>query len=101
MFFAFQVLRGISSADAIAKTIVFCETKRNADALTRSLVCAGWPTGALHGDKEQRERERERDLYVMTMTLTTIPFSVLPRVMCDVCRVTCDTVHSAMLKNAT
>ena len=97
MFFSFQVLRDISSADAIAKTIVFCETKRNADALTRSLVSAGWPTGALHGDKEQRER----DLYVMTMTLTTIPFSVLPRVMCDVCRVTCDTVHSALLKNAT
>jgi ATP-dependent RNA helicase DDX5/DBP2 len=51
------VLRDVSSSDAIAKTIVFCETKRNADALTRSLVSAGWPTGALHGDKEQRERD--------------------------------------------
>ena len=48
--FRLQVLRLTSSSDAIAKTIVFCETKRNADALTRSLVCAGWPTRALHGD---------------------------------------------------
>lgn len=52
-----DLLRKVSSTDAIGKTIIFCETKRNCDTLTRSLRQAGWPALAIHGDKEQRERD--------------------------------------------
>lgn len=39
------------------KTLVFVETKRKADDLTRRLRSVGWPVLAIHGDKEQKERE--------------------------------------------
>ena len=40
-----------------AKIIIFTETKRSADALTKNLRVEGWPAFALHGDKLQEERE--------------------------------------------
>lgn len=39
------------------KMLVFCETKRNADDLTRMLRTEGFPALAIHGDKQQRERD--------------------------------------------
>jgi len=40
-----------------SKIIIFTETKRNADQLTRQLRMDGWPALAIHGDKTQSERD--------------------------------------------
>lgn len=40
------------------RILVFTETKRGADALTRALRTDGFPATTIHGDKEQRERDR-------------------------------------------
>ena len=37
--------------------LIFVETKRKADDLTRGMRRDGWATLCIHGDKEQRERE--------------------------------------------
>ncbi|XP_023611403.1 probable ATP-dependent RNA helicase DDX5 isoform X2 [Myotis lucifugus] len=39
------------------KTIVFVETKRRCDELTRKMRSDGWPAMAIHGDKSQQERD--------------------------------------------
>lgn len=39
------------------KTLVFVETKRKADELTRWLRRDGWPAFCIHGDKAQSERD--------------------------------------------
>ena len=39
------------------KTLVFVETKRNADFLACYLSDEGFPTTSIHGDRFQRERE--------------------------------------------
>lgn len=39
-----------------SKILVFAETKRGADNLTRDLRMEGWPALSLHGDKKQEER---------------------------------------------
>lgn len=40
-----------------SKIIIFTETKRGADMLTRQLRMDGWPALAIHGDKSQAERD--------------------------------------------
>ncbi|VCX36852.1 unnamed protein product [Gulo gulo] len=39
------------------KTIVFGETKRRCDELTRKMRRDGWPTMGIHGEKTQQERD--------------------------------------------
>uniref|UniRef100_A0A7E4VHX4 RNA helicase n=1 Tax=Panagrellus redivivus TaxID=6233 RepID=A0A7E4VHX4_PANRE len=39
------------------KTIIFVETKRKADDLTRGMRRDGWPALCIHGDKNQSERD--------------------------------------------
>lgn len=39
------------------KTIIFTETKRKADDLTRNMRRDGWPALCIHGDKTQSERD--------------------------------------------
>lgn len=39
------------------KTIIFVETKRKVDDLTRTLRRDGWPAMCMHGDKAQAERD--------------------------------------------
>jgi len=39
------------------KTIIFVETKRKADELTRNMRRDGWPALCIHGDKQQSERD--------------------------------------------
>ena len=39
------------------KTIIFTDTKRCADEITRQMRRNGWPTVSIHGDKKQEERE--------------------------------------------
>jgi superfamily II DNA/RNA helicase len=39
------------------RILIFAETKRNTDNLTRNLRADGWPALAMHGDKSQQERD--------------------------------------------
>mmetsp|Transcript_30375 Transcript_30375/g.49089 ORF Transcript_30375/g.49089 Transcript_30375/m.49089 type:complete len:476 (+) Transcript_30375:111-1538(+) len=43
--------------DGVSKILIFCETKRGADELTRKLRVDGYPALAIHGDKSQQERD--------------------------------------------
>jgi len=40
-----------------SKIIIFVETKRKADELTRLMRKDGWPAMCIHGDKQQKERD--------------------------------------------
>ena len=51
-----QVLQEIMKHENL-KTLIFVETKRKADELTRQMRRDGWPALAIHGDKQQSERE--------------------------------------------
>lgn len=50
----FQVLQSIKEGD---RTLVFSETKRGCDNITRTLRANGFPALAIHGDKGQSERD--------------------------------------------
>lgn len=43
--------------DGKSKVLMFCETKRTTDSLTRELRLDGWPALCIHGDKRQEERD--------------------------------------------
>ncbi|XP_003370462.1 ATP-dependent RNA helicase Dbp2, partial [Trichinella spiralis] len=43
--------------DSDPKVLIFVETKRKADELTRWLRQKGWPVLSIHGDKAQGERD--------------------------------------------
>jgi len=40
-----------------SKILIFVETKRGADSLTREMRTNGWPALSIHGDKQQSERD--------------------------------------------
>ena len=40
-----------------SRLLIFCETKRGCDTVTRDLRQNGWPALAIHGDKSQQERD--------------------------------------------
>eukprot|EP00923_Selenidium_pygospionis_P036320 GHVN01063729.1.p1 GENE.GHVN01063729.1~~GHVN01063729.1.p1 ORF type:complete len:304 (-),score=31.27 GHVN01063729.1:272-1183(-) len=40
-----------------SKILIFAETKKGADTLTRDLRIDGWPALCIHGDKKQEERQ--------------------------------------------
>ena len=39
------------------KTIIFAETKKKVEAISRNLRRYGWPVVCMHGDKSQQERD--------------------------------------------
>merc|ERR1719197_790967 len=43
--------------EATNKILIFVETKRKADELTRLMRRDGWPAMCIHGDKQQKERD--------------------------------------------
>lgn len=45
------------SAENETKTIIFVETKRRVDDITRAICRNGWRACAIHGDKTQQERD--------------------------------------------
>jgi ATP-dependent RNA helicase DDX5/DBP2 len=40
-----------------SKLLIFMETKRGCDQVTRQLRMDGWPALSMHGDKSQAERD--------------------------------------------
>lgn len=57
MHVCFLLCQVASTSGPGSKVLIFCETKRGCDDITRSLRADGWPALALHGDKQQRERD--------------------------------------------
>eukprot|EP01111_Echinosteliopsis_oligospora_P011266 TRINITY_DN3677_c0_g1_i2.p1 TRINITY_DN3677_c0_g1~~TRINITY_DN3677_c0_g1_i2.p1 ORF type:complete len:770 (+),score=222.48 TRINITY_DN3677_c0_g1_i2:49-2358(+) len=53
----FKLLKLLESILKGDKIIIFTETKKGADQLTRQLRQDGWPALAIHGDKTQAERD--------------------------------------------
>jgi len=45
------------AAEQENKTIIFAETKRKVDSITRAMRRDGWPAMCIHGDKAQPERD--------------------------------------------
>lgn len=62
----FKILDGVKDGD---RTLIFCETKRGTDDLTRNLRRNGWPALSIHGDKSQSERDW---VYVMSLPLHSL-----------------------------
>jgi superfamily II DNA/RNA helicase len=56
-----QILEHLLQNGDITQTIVFTSTKMQADELARQLHEQGYPSGALHGDMNQRQRTRTID----------------------------------------
>lgn len=52
-----QILETAKESGTIERTLVFVETKRNADFIAAFLSENNFPTTSIHGDREQRERE--------------------------------------------
>lgn len=50
-------LLGEISSEKDTKTIIFVETKKRVDDITRSISRQGWRACAIHGDKSQQERD--------------------------------------------
>ncbi|XP_050304943.1 ATP-dependent RNA helicase p62-like isoform X2 [Anthonomus grandis grandis] len=46
-----------NNAEEGAKTIIFVETKKKVEGITRSIRRYGWPAVCMHGDKSQQERD--------------------------------------------
>jgi len=40
-----------------SRILIFVETKKGCDQVTRQLRMDGWPALAIHGDKDQSERD--------------------------------------------
>ncbi|XP_055373616.1 uncharacterized protein LOC129606975 isoform X3 [Condylostylus longicornis] len=45
------------SSEIDTKTIIFVETKKRVDDITRAIARQGWRASAIHGDKSQNERD--------------------------------------------
>lgn len=53
-----SLLQEISnSTDFGAKTIIFVETKKKVENVTKNIKRYGWPAVCMHGDKSQQERD--------------------------------------------
>ena len=61
------------------KTIVFCDTKKKADELTRQMRLDGLPAMAMHGDKQQAERDW------VNMSFIPAPLVLSPHVCSHFC----------------
>lgn len=46
-----------NNAEPGAKTIIFVETKKKVETITRTIRKYGWPAVCMHGDKSQQERD--------------------------------------------
>jgi UPI00016E021A related cluster len=53
----FRLLSEIMKETKENKIIIFAETKRKVDDLTKQMRYGGWPAMCIHGDKSQAERE--------------------------------------------
>lgn len=53
-----QLLNEIgNNSEEGSKIIIFVETKKKVEAITRTIRRYGWPAVCMHGDKSQQERD--------------------------------------------
>jgi ATP-dependent RNA helicase RhlE len=51
-------LHDLLNKDHVSKTLIFCETKRGSEALSKELADRGFTSDAIHGNKSQGQRQR-------------------------------------------
>jgi superfamily II DNA/RNA helicase len=51
-------LHELLAVDRVEKTLIFCETKRSTERLSKDLVVKGFTSDAIHGNKSQSQRQR-------------------------------------------
>lgn len=51
-------LHDLLTVEIVQKTLIFCETKRNTEKLSKDLATRGFRTDAMHGNKSQGQRQR-------------------------------------------
>lgn len=54
----FGQLQDLLNKEEIKKALIFIETKREVDKITKSLVESGYKVDSIHGDKRQSQRQR-------------------------------------------
>ena len=54
-----------------SRILIFCETKKGCDDVTRKLRQDGWPALSIHGDKSQQERDWVLAVSFLLNSLTT------------------------------
>lgn len=63
------------------KTIIFVETKKKVESITRNIRRNGWPAVCMHGDKSQQERD-----YVLRGEFAFFFFFLKIIVFCEITR---------------
>lgn len=53
----YEILNGLKTNNISGKTLIFAETKRKVNFLTRQLQSHGWLADSIHGDKTQMQRD--------------------------------------------
>ncbi|MEM6997380.1 MAG: DEAD/DEAH box helicase [Patescibacteria group bacterium] len=56
-----DLLHDLLIGEGVGKTLIFCDTKRFSDRLSRDLRERGFKSDAIHGDKSQNQRKRALD----------------------------------------
>jgi superfamily II DNA/RNA helicase len=51
-------LHDLLNKEDVERTLIFCETKRSTEALSKELVIRGFTSDAMHGNKSQSQRQR-------------------------------------------
>ena len=71
-----EMLHDLLNEDHVEKTLIFSETKRSVEALSRELVTRGFAADSMHGDKSQSQRQRAlrkfRDNHVDVLVATDV-----------------------------
>ena len=75
----FGLLMGIMQNDPIEKVIIFAETKRHVDKLSKQLSKVGIRNGVIHGNKSQNYRTRAIDEFKKGMVKVLVATDVAAR----------------------
>ena len=75
----FEVLESLFRKDNLEKVIIFTETKRIADKLSKKLNHSGIKSGLIHGNKSQNFRNRTIDEFKTGMTRVLVATDVAAR----------------------
>jgi ATP-dependent RNA helicase RhlE len=51
-------LHDLLNREDVVRTLIFCETKRSTESLSKELVLRGFTSDAMHGNKSQSQRQR-------------------------------------------
>ncbi len=75
----FQELQKLLSQPGLSKVLIFSETKRDVERLTRELLAAGFRADSIHGDKKQSQRQRALNQFRENRTTILVATDVAAR----------------------